>query len=142
VNDRGTTSRATVEGYDVDDPQPQQEPTRADYSDPGFWDKLRRHARNAGETVVEQALQLYYALQAPATPKWAKTVILGALAYFILPTDAIPDFLPVAGYTDDLGALAAALATVKFYVTEDIKRTAKAKVAEWFGEKASGDPDG
>ncbi len=107
---------------------------RPDYSDESFWEKLKRYALVAGEPVVEMALQLYYTLQSPKTPKWAKTVIVGALAYFILPLDAIPDAVPVAGYTDDLGALAAALATVQMYITDDIRKMAKAKLKQWFGK--------
>lgn len=103
-----------------------------DYSDESFWDKLKHYARVAGKPVVEMALQLFYALQAPKTPRWAKTVIVGALAYFILPVDAIPDVIPVAGYTDDIGALAAALATVSMYITDDINQMAQAKLQQWF----------
>ena len=104
------------------------------FTEPGFWDKLKKYALVAGAEVVEKALQLFYALQAPDTPKWAKTIILGALAYFILPADAIPDVIPVAGYADDLGALSAALATIHMYITDDIKSQAKAKLHKWFGK--------
>lgn len=103
------------------------------YSESGFWEKLRDYALVAGREVVEMALRLYYAAQAPETPLWAKTVIYGALAYFILPTDAVPDFIPGVGYGDDLGALAAALATVAAYITPEIEEKAKQKAAEWFG---------
>lgn len=107
--------------------------TEHDYSDDSFWSKLKHFALKAGGEVVEKALWLYYAAQQPTTPAWAKTVIYGALAYFILPIDAIPDFIPIAGYTDDLGALATALVTVSMYVTEDVKEQARVKKAQWFG---------
>ncbi len=105
------------------------------YSESNFWEKLRDYAVVAGREVVEMALKLYYAAQAPETPMWAKTVIYGALAYFILPTDAIPDLIPFAGYGDDLGALAAALATVAAYITPAIEEKAKRKAAEWFDSR-------
>ncbi|MEX0885915.1 MAG: YkvA family protein [Phycisphaeraceae bacterium] len=98
------------------------ENTQTEFTESRFWDKLTKHARRAGVAVVEKALQLFYALQAPRTPTWAKTTIIGALAYFIWPVDAIPDFIPVAGYTDDLTALIMALGTVAMYVTDDVKR--------------------
>src|SRR5690606_39804321 len=82
---------------------------------------LARYARAAGEEVVEKVLWLFYAAQSPATPRWAKTAIYGALGYFIFPLDAIPDLAPMVGYTDDLGVLAAALTTVAFYINDDIK---------------------
>jgi uncharacterized membrane protein YkvA (DUF1232 family) len=97
--------------------------------------KLARHAMSAGRLVVRQALELYYAMKLPGTPKWAKAVIGGALAYFILPIDAIPDFLPVAGYCDDLGVLAAALATVKLYVTDEARQLAAHRITQWFGSR-------
>jgi uncharacterized membrane protein YkvA (DUF1232 family) len=104
------------------------------YSEGSFWDKLTRGALRAGRDVVESALTLYYSLQDTDTPKWAKTVILGALGYFILPTDAIPDLLPGVGYADDLGALAAALGMVAAYIKDEHKERAREKLADWFGE--------
>ena len=52
----------------------------SEYSDSGFWDKVKKFARTAGKEVIEKALWLYYAAQRPETPKWAKTAIYGALA--------------------------------------------------------------
>lgn len=105
-----------------------------DYTEENFWDKLKKFARGAGKDVVEKALTLYYAAQRPETPIWAKTVIYSALAYFILPTDAIPDITPIAGYADDLGALAAALTTVAMCITPDVRKDAKQKTQDWFGK--------
>lgn len=104
----------------------------SEFDEISFWDKVKNVARAAGKEVIEKGLWLYYAAQQPATPAWARAVIYGALAYFVLPLDAIPDFVPVAGYTDDLGALAAALATVAVYVTPDVKDMARAKMGHWF----------
>lgn len=110
------------------------------YSDSSFHQKITRYAKVAGREVVEKALWLFYAAQSPNTPRWAKTAIYGALGYFIFPLDAIPDFAAVVGYTDDLGVLAAALATVSMYVTDDIKARARDKVEIWFGaDSASAD---
>ena len=105
-----------------------------EYSENGFWDKTKKFAKAAGSEVIGKALQLYYAMQAPATPAWAKAVIIGALGYFISPLDAIPDITPIIGYVDDLGVLTAAVATVGTYITDDIKLKAKGKLIEWFGE--------
>ena len=103
------------------------------FDDGSFWDKLKRFALKAGKEVIEKALWLHYAAQQPDTPAWARTVIYGALAYFVLPVDAVPDAIPVAGFTDDLGALAAALGAVAMYVTEDVRRMASDRMREWFG---------
>jgi len=104
-----------------------------EYSDQGFWDKVIAFAKTAGKEVVEKALWLYYAAQAPQTPAWARGVIYGALGYFIFPIDAIPDPTPVVGYADDLGVLAAAVATVALHISAEVKTLAARKLAEWFG---------
>lgn len=103
-----------------------------DYTEDGLWAKIKSYAKVAGSEVVEKALQLYYALQNSNTPIWAKTVIIGALGYFISPMDVVPDVAPLIGYADDAGVLAMAVATVASYITDDIKAKAKTKLAEWF----------
>lgn len=77
---------------------------------------------------------LYYAYQRKETPAWAKTTIVGALGYFISPLDAIADFIPVAGYTDDVGVLVAALGAVGAYIDSGVKQIAKKKLYNWFGD--------
>ena len=67
----------------------------------------------------------------PNTP-WAKTVIYGALTYFISPIDAVPDITPVLGYSDDLGVLVSAVLTVAMYVSDEVKQQARDKVRAWF----------
>ena len=105
-----------------------------DYSESGFRTKLLGYAKHAGREVVEKALQLFYAAQAPHTPVWAKTVIYGALGYFIHIFDAIPDLTPAVGYADDLGVLVAAVATVAAHITPEIEARAAQKLRDWFGE--------
>ncbi len=109
----------------------------AAYSEAGYWQKLKGYASAAGREVVERSLQLYYAAQAEQTPTWAKTVIYGALGYFISIIDAVPDITPFVGYTDDLGVLVAALAAVAANVTPDVKQQARDKTSRWLGEPAS-----
>ena len=65
-------------------------------------------------------------------PLKTKMVIYGALGYFISPIDVIPDFIPVVGFTDDIGVLAAAVAAS--YIDAEAKAKADAKLAGWFGE--------
>jgi uncharacterized membrane protein YkvA (DUF1232 family) len=109
------------------------------FSEQGFWQKLKDFATYAGREVVEKALILFFAAQRAETPLWAKTVIYSALAYFILPTDAIPDFMPLSGYADDLGTLVMALGTVTRSITPEVKASAKQTVNSWFGAQQSGD---
>ena len=65
----------------------------SNYYDENFWAKLKKFALSAGREVVEKALILYYTAQNLNVPAWAKTVVVGALTYFISPVDAIPDVL-------------------------------------------------
>jgi len=104
-----------------------------EYSDKGFWGKVITFARTAGREVVEKALWLYFAAQNPATPAWARSIIYGALGYFIIPLDAIADFTPLVGYTDDLGVLTAAVVTVALFINKEVKEKAARKLKEWFG---------
>ena len=102
------------------------------YTPGRFWQKLGPRTKTLSRGVLEKALYLYYAVQNANTPKWAKRVIYGALGYFIFPLDAIPDLAPLVGYTDDLSVMAAALATVAFYITPEIKAQAHQKLDTWF----------
>lgn len=110
------------------------------YSDSRFWQKLKTHGRKAGSEIVHLALKLYYAARDPKTPKWARLRIYAALGYFVLPLDALPDFVPLAGYSDDLTLLALAVATVAFYISDDVKGRAEEKMKTWFGENSESAP--
>jgi uncharacterized membrane protein YkvA (DUF1232 family) len=105
-----------------------------DYNETSFWEKVRKFAAKAGGKVIYNALVLYYALQSTNTPAWAKTVILGALGYFIAPIDLIPDITPGVGFVDDAGVIAAALATIAVCITPEIKDQAKKQLKDWFGD--------
>ena len=102
------------------------------YSDAGFWQKLNTFARKAGHDLVEKSLQLYYAAESPDTPTWARGVVFGALAYFVVPIDAIPDVTPGIGFADDLCVLIGAVSAVAAHITPEVKDQADKKMAEWF----------
>jgi len=104
-----------------------------EFSEESFWRKTRRFALVAGKEVVSKALMLYYVFHDKDTPTWAKAAILAALGYFITPLDAIPDFTPLVGFTDDLGALLTATATIAANIKPEHKEMADRKVREWFG---------
>lgn len=76
----------------------------------GFWPKIRRVA--ARVPFAADALSVWWCAKDPETPTAAKGMMLAALAYFVLPTDAIPDFLVGVGFTDDAAVFAALLAIV------------------------------
>lgn len=111
------------------------------YSEEKLFDKILKFAKKAGIKVIYLALLLYYTLQQPETPIKAKSVIIGALGYFIFPIDLIPDFIPVAGFSDDLTALMAAVVMVAFYINEDTKTKARERLKVWFGNYDDSDLD-
>lgn len=113
-----------------------------DYSEPKFWDKIVAVAKKAGVKVVYAALLLYYVLMSDNTSKGDKAKILGALGYFILPFDLIPDWIPVAGFTDDLAALTWAIYSVAKNITPEIKEQAKAKLGDIFKNYDPADLEG
>lgn len=110
------------------DPQAQ-----AAYSEDKLWSKVAKYAKKAGSEVIEKVLWLYYAAQSPDVPLKTKAIIYGALGYFIMPLDAIPDVAPVVGYTDDLTVLAGAIAAVSMYINDEVKEQARRKMQDWFG---------
>lgn len=103
------------------------------YSSRRFWHKIRKVARRAGYELLEKALWLHYAALRPDTPTWARVTAYGALGYFILPFDAIPDWILGVGLTDDLGALTLAVVTISQYIDSDVRRRTTRTLDSWFG---------
>jgi len=89
-----------------------------------FWIKLKKVA--AGLPFVEDLLAAYYCAFDKETPRHVQVALLGALAYFILPFDFIPDMLPVLGFTDDAAVLATAIRLVANHITDDHRFAARA----------------
>ena len=88
-----------------------------------FFPKLARVL--ARVPLAEELVAAYYAAFDRATPLKAKGILVGALAYFILPVDAVPDFILGLGFTDDMAVLLAAFNVVRTHVTEDHRRRAR-----------------
>src|ERR1700741_1707840 len=90
----------------------------------GFWLKLKRVA--AKLPFAEDLLAAYYCAFDRTTPRHVQITLLGALAYFILPFDFIPDMMPVLGFTDDAAVLATAIRMVSSHITSDHREAARA----------------
>jgi uncharacterized membrane protein YkvA (DUF1232 family) len=103
------------------------------FSDQAFWRKLRHAATRAGRELTETALCLYYVAREGDAPAWAKATAIGALGYLINPFDLVPDLTPIAGYSDDLAVLAAAIATLALHITPAIRAKAASRAGLWFG---------
>ncbi|HEY0833950.1 MAG TPA: YkvA family protein [Azospirillum sp.] len=76
-----------------------------------FWEKVRANLRRL--PFIEDLLAAFFCATDPTTPTGAKAILLGALAYFVLPFDAVPDWLLIAGFTDDAAVLMAAIQAVR-----------------------------
>ena len=82
-----------------------------------FWPKVKR----AGAKIpfVKEAVAMYFCALDPETPLKAKGIAFAALAYFILPFDAIPDAIAAVGFADDAAVVAAALLALGSRITKD-----------------------
>jgi uncharacterized membrane protein YkvA (DUF1232 family) len=89
-----------------------------------FWIKLKRVV--ARLPFAEDLLAAYYCAFDKETPRHVQGALLGAVAYFILPFDFIPDMLPVLGFTDDAAVLATAIRLVASHITEGHRQAARA----------------
>jgi uncharacterized membrane protein YkvA (DUF1232 family) len=98
-----------------------------------FWAKLKRLGRQL--PFAENLLAAYYCTLDPATPPRVKLVLLGALAYFVMPLDALPDLLPLVGFADDTALLAAAIAQVAGAVNESHRAKAREALNEGITEQ-------
>jgi uncharacterized membrane protein YkvA (DUF1232 family) len=92
-----------------------------------FWRKLRRFA--ARLPFAEDLLAAYYCAFDRDTPFQVKAALVGALAYFVLPFDAIPDMLPVLGFADDAAVLATALRLVASHMRPEHREAARRAMA-------------
>ncbi|MGD8861694.1 MAG: YkvA family protein [Myxococcales bacterium] len=88
-----------------------------------FSDKIRRIIGKVPFAL--DAVAMYYAMVDPKTPFWVKATAATALAYLISPLDAIPDFIPIAGYTDDASVIYAALTVLHGHIRDDHMDRAK-----------------
>ena len=89
-----------------------------------FWSKLKRVAVRL--PFAEDLLAAYYCAFDKETPRHVQAALLGAVAYFILPFDFVPDMLPVLGFTDDAAVLATAIRMVASHITDDHRKAARA----------------
>jgi uncharacterized membrane protein YkvA (DUF1232 family) len=89
-----------------------------------FWIKLKRVV--AKLPFAEDLLAAYYCAFDKETPRHVQAALLGAIAYFVLPFDFVPDMLPVLGFTDDAAVLATAIRMVAAHITPEHRAAARA----------------
>jgi uncharacterized membrane protein YkvA (DUF1232 family) len=89
-----------------------------------FWIKLKQVVANL--PFAEDLLAAYYCAFDKQTPRHVQMALLGAIAYFILPFDFIPDMMPILGFTDDAAVLATAIRMVATHIRPEHRDAARA----------------
>ena len=97
-----------------------------------FWAKLKRVAGRI--PFAEDLVAAFFCATDPSTPSRVKLILLGAIAYFVFPADAITDLLPLFGFADDAAVLAAAITQVAGSITEEHKQKAREALNEAEGQ--------
>lgn len=93
-----------------------------------FIGRLKRVAKRI--PFAEDLLAAFVCARDPSTPRRVKLTLLAALGYFVLPLDALPDVMPLLGFTDDAAVIAAALAAVAGSITPQHRQKAKEMLAD------------
>ena len=96
-----------------------------------FWRKMQGLA--ASLPFAEHLLAAYYCAFDRDTPLPVKASLMGAIAYFVLPVDAIPDVMPVLGFTDDAAVIATAVKLMADHIRPAHRKAAREKLAELSG---------
>jgi len=100
-----------------------------------FWRKVLDFATKL--PFAEELLTAHYCAFDRQTPLHVKAVLVGAIAYFVLPDDLIPDYIPMLGYTDDAAVLATALKLVSSHMRPEHRAAAQSMLARLRGEPQS-----
>ena len=100
----------------------------------GFWRTLKRAARSV--PFAPDLVAAYYCALDPATPRRVRLVLLGALAYFVVPADLVPDIFPAVGFTDDVTVLMTAIGMVAGHIRPEHRTAAERALDEGAGPAA------
>mgnify|MGYP001235498912 CR=1 FL=1 len=109
-----------------DDPRRAQRDERSVRS--GFWRKVKRTLGTV--PFLDEAMAAYFCAVDSQTPGYVQALLFGALAYFVVPTDMIPDFIAGLGYSDDATVLLTAISTVRRHITGEHRDAARQKLAD------------
>ncbi len=92
-----------------------------------FWRKMTKSIQKAGEDLAVMGIKSWLAMTDSNTSVRHKAILGGALAYFVLPTDMVPDFLAGIGFTDDLAVLTLAVNSAGNAITPEHEKQAREK---------------
>ena len=104
------------------------------FSESELWNKVTKIGKSIGATLMYPVLLLFNLLKSSETDLKEKTMIIGALGYFILPVDLLPDAIAGVGFTDDIAALSAIISALASCVTLEIQEQSKQKCHDLLGD--------
>jgi len=140
-NDKSSTIDKSDEPKNLEQENNDKSPTidelkkyEKDFNEDSFWEKVTKYAKDIGKETIYKALVLFYAFKDGECSVNDKLIIIGALGYLILPFDLIPDFTPIIGFSDDIGAIAMVYNKIIGCATKEIEQKAEEKLKEWFEE--------
>jgi uncharacterized membrane protein YkvA (DUF1232 family) len=99
-----------------------------------FWPKFRRFA--ARLPFAEDLVAAYFCAFDRDTPRHVQVALIGALAYFVLPFDFVPDMMPLIGFTDDAAVLATAMKLVAAHIGPQHREAARQVLARAVAARA------
>ncbi len=88
-----------------------------------FWVTVRKAA--GAVPFMDEVVAAYYCALDRETPTRVRATLMGALAYFVLPIDGIPDFILGLGFTDDVAVIMGVLALMRSHITDEHREAAK-----------------
>lgn len=92
-----------IESFDMDEDFKKKK----EFVEENLWVKLEKFGKKI--SFAKDILALFRYMQDPNVSWYRKSIVAGALIYFIVPIDAVPDLIPLVGYLDDLGVITAVL---------------------------------
>jgi uncharacterized membrane protein YkvA (DUF1232 family) len=100
-------------------------------SDTGFWRRMRRLIRHV--PLLDRSLAAYYCARDRETPFYARCALFGAIGYFLMPFDIIPDFIPGIGHIDDAAVMLLAIRLVAHCITPEHKAQGRKRLDQLVG---------
>ena len=94
--------------------------------------RFKKVLLQAGKRIALPAVEAFEMIQDKSTPMQARVSLIAALTYLIMPIDLVPDFIPIAGFSDDFVALTAVISLWSSNITPEIKKRAQQRIDSWF----------
>ena len=91
------------------------------------WEMDIKSWKAKAKQLKTEIVALYLASKHPGTPWYAKVLAALIIGYALSPIDLIPDFIPVAGYLDDLIIIPAGIALLIKMIPRDVLEECRAK---------------